>query len=290
MTMQLPPAHQMSALSGTSTRQHLLAPAGSNNTPVNNARQSQDAPPPSGPQQTYIPTAGAAPQLPQPVSAVPPAGANPQRYLALHYGRPSQGLVWPANIEISLVEICAFCPNWFMIPELVARAIRNGWTREALSKAELHAVGSLDWDSWQTATGRIQKHISAGCKLIDGVSSEDRSRHNSKDFRVRHGPQNDLTAGAWRFKAQYEPGKPVQPGHMPLSHVYEGVVNWPVGNDRLLMTQCLEFAKANEHLNLDTSHWDWIIRSQGLTAPPAPAGLSRDVDAFQRLNANVDDP
>lgn len=177
-----------------------------------------------------------------------------------------------------------------MIPELVARAVQNGWTREALSKAQLHAMGSLDQDEWLKAIGRIQKHISAGCKLIDGVPSEDRSRHSSQDFRRRHGPQNDLTAGAWRFKAEYEPGKPVQPGHMLLSDVYEGVVNWPVGNDRLLMTQCLEFARANEHLDLDTSHWDWIIRSKGLTAPPAPVGLSCDADAYQRLNASVADP
>jgi len=177
-----------------------------------------------------------------------------------------------------------------MIPELVARAVRNGWTREALSKAQLHAIGALDEYEWQKTNGRIQKHISAGCKLINGVPSEDRSRHNSQDFRVRHGPQNNLTASAWRFKVEYEPGKPVQPGHMLLSDVYDGVVNWPAGNDRLLMTQCLEFARNNEHLVLDTSHWDWIIRSQGLTAPPAAANVNRDVNAFQRLNASVADP
>lgn len=125
--------------------------------------------------------------------------------------------------------------------------------------------------------------------MIDGVSTEDKVRHNSQEFRERHGPQDDLTAGAWQFKAEYEPGVPVQTGHMPLSAVYGDVVNWPVGNDRLLMTQCLEFARNNEHLDLDTSHWDWIIRSQGFTAPQAPVGLNLDVDAYQRLN-DVADP
>lgn len=90
--------------------------------------------------------------------------------------------------------------------------------------------------------------------------------------------------------AEYEPGTPVQTGHMPLSLIYGNIVNWPVGNDRLLMTQCLEFVRNNEHLNLDTSHWDWIIRSQGLTAPPAPVGRNRDAEAYQNLNASVADP
>jgi hypothetical protein len=202
----------------------------------------------------------------------------------------SQGLIWPANVDISLVEICTFCPNWFMLPEPAARAVRNGWTREALGKAQLHAVGALGWDEWQRAINRIQKQVSACCKLIDGFSSEDRVRHNSQAFRIRHGPQNDLTASAWQFKVEYEPGTPVQTGHVPLSYLCGVVVNWPVGNDRLLMTQCLEFARNNEHLNLDTSHWDWIIRSQGLTAPPVPARLNRDVEAYQRLNSSVADP
>jgi hypothetical protein len=206
-----------------------------------------------------------------------------------HQGRPSQGLIWPANVEIGIVEICTFCPNWLNLPVPVARAIRNGWTREALAKAQLHALGALGWDEWMRAIARIQKQISSGCKMMDGVSN-DKYRHNSQDFRQRHGLQNDLTASAWQFKAEYEPSVPVQTGHMPLSSLYGGVVNWPVGGDRLLMTQCLEFARSNEHLGLDTSHWAWIIQSQGLTAPPAPVGLNRDVDAYQRLNASVADP
>jgi hypothetical protein len=129
-----------------------------------------------------------------------------------------------------------------------------------------------------------------GCKLIDGIPAGKQYRHNSPDFRERHGPQDDLTATAWQFKAEYEPGTPVQTGHMPLVSLYRDVVNWPVGNDRLLMTQCLEFSRNNEHLRLDTSHWDWIIQSQGLTAPSAPVGVNRDVEAYQNLNASIADP
>jgi hypothetical protein len=265
-----------------------FASVASNRTLPSNAQQMQRAPPSGGPYHMNFLTAQAAQQPSQSASARPPLGARD--YLALpHQGRPSQGLIWPANVEIGIVEVCTFCPNWLMLPVPVARAIRNGWTREALGKAQLHALGALGWEEWMRAIARIQKQISSGCKMMDGVSN-DQYRHNSQNFRQRHGLQNDLTASTWQFKAEYEPGVPVQTGHMPLSSLYGGVVNWPVGGDRLLMTQCLEFARSNEHLGLDTSHWAWIIQSQGLTAPPAPVGVNRDVDAYQRLNASVADP
>jgi hypothetical protein len=286
-------ANHPSALYGASTGQHLFEPAASTSTPTRGAPQNQGAQPPMAPQPAMLTATPAVQQLrqsPETVNGRPPRGANPGFYLAPQHGRPQQGLIWPSNIDIGLVEICTFCPNWFMLPETVARAIRNGWTREALGKAQLHALGALNFDAWQKAINRIQKHISAGCKMVDGIPTEEHHRHNSPDFRRRYGPQDDLTASAWRFKAEYEPGVPVQTGHVPLSMIYREVVNWPVGNDRLLMTQCLEFANNNKHLRLDTSHWDWIIRSQGLTAPPAPVDVNRDVDALQRLNASVADP
>lgn len=126
--------------------------------------------------------------------------------------------------------------------------------------------------------------------MIAGMTAESRTQHNSWEFRVRNGPQGDLTTNAWRFMAEYEPGSPVKTGHLPLSLIYRSVVNWSVGRDRLLRTQCLEFAENNEDLKLDTSHWNWIIQSQSLTAPPAPVGQNRDIDALERLNANVADP
>jgi hypothetical protein len=290
-TMQPPYAQTPDALSGAPIANPLFPPVAQNSTLPSNAPLMQRAFPSGGPLHMNLPTAQAAHQPSQGASALPPLGANPRDYLALHHqGRPSQGLIWPANVDIGIVEICAFCPNWFMIPELVARAIRNNWTREALGKAQLHALDALTWEEWLRASARIQKQISSGCKLIDSQFSDNKVRHNSQSFKERYGPQNDLTATAWHFNVEYEPGTPVQTGHMPLSSLYAGIVNWPVGNDRLLMTQCLEFARNNEHLNLDTSHWDWIIRSQGLTVPPAPVGRNRDAEAYQNLNARVADP
>lgn len=98
--------------------------------------------------------------------------------------------------------------------------------------------------------------------------------------------QNDLTANAWNFRHSYDPaGNALEHlGDVPLSALYAHVHTWPTGNDRLLMTQCLEFARQNPGRQLDTSHWDWIITSQGLATPPPLAnGQHRDLEALQRL-------
>jgi hypothetical protein len=287
LNMQPSYANHLGGLSGASAGQHLFAPDAPNTAPISDTPQNQGAPPPMAPQSATMP---AAQQPSQTVNAVPQGGAKLSDYLALQQGRPPQGLIWPADVEIGLIEICTFCPSWFRLPEPAARAIRNGWSAASMGKAQVHALGILDWDEWQRAIRRVQKQISAGCKMIDGTSADSGIKHNSSDFRRRHGPQDDLTANAWRFMAEYEPGAPVKTGHLPLLSIYRNVVNWPVGNDRLLMTQCLEFAKNNEHLEFDTAHWDWIIQSQSLTAPPAPVGKNRDIGALERLHANVANP
>ena len=276
-------AHHLGAPSDASAGQPLFAPAAPNIAPNSNNTQNQDAPPATVP---------AVQQLAEKVSTATHVTAIPLIYLSLKHGRPPQALIWPANVEIGLVEICTFCPAWFKIPEAAARAIRNEWTAATLGKAQLHALGTLDDKAWKRAISKIQKEITVGCRTIDGTPPAEARKQprSSLDFRVNHDPQSDLTTNAWQFLADYGQGKRVKKGHLPLSLIYQDVLNWPVGNDRLLMTQCLEFARNNELLGLDSSHWDWIIQSRGLTAPLAPVGVNRDRDALERLNANVPDP
>jgi len=213
----------------------------------------------------------------------------PGNYLSENLGRPRRCVQWPENIEISLVEICTFCPNWLQNPEVIGRAIRNGWTREDVAKAQLLSEDPAARDSLATRSGRIQKQISHGGKLLDGQPNM--PRFNAEDFRARHGMQHDLTANAWFFKHSYDPmGNAIEHlGDMPLSAFWASVSAWPTGNDRLLMTQCLEFARQHPGRQLDTSHWAWIISSQNFTPPPPLAnGQHRDVEALQRLRSLPD--
>ena len=214
----------------------------------------------------------------------PPARMHSGSYLKSIKGQPRRNVQWPENIEISLVEIATFCPNWFQIPEVVGRAIRNGWSREDIAKAQLLAEDPTSRHKLARRSGRVQKQASHAHRLLTGEL--DLPRSNANALRARYGMQNDLTANAWDFKHSYDAefNALEHLGDVPLSALYANVHNWPTGNDRLLMTQCLEFARQNPERQLDTSHWNWIITSQGLAAPPSLAnGAHRDVDALQRL-------
>jgi len=74
--------------------------------------------------------------------------------------------------------------------------------------------------------------------------------------------------------------------HVSLAAAASRVVNWPTGADRDLLTDCMAFALAHPHLNLDTSHWDAIIHSNGWQRPQ---GLDHqlDVQAAIDLDSNV---
>ncbi|GAB7334131.1 hypothetical protein MBLNU13_g06203t1 [Cladosporium sp. NU13] len=214
----------------------------------------------------------------------PPARMRPASYLKPIKGRPRRNVQWPENIEISLVEIATFCPNWFQTPEVVGRAIRNGWSREDIAKAQLLAEDPTSRHKLARRSGRVQKQASHAHRLLTG--EPELLRSNANALRALYGMQNDLTANAWFFKHSYDAefNALEHLGDVPLSALYAHVHIWPTGNDRLLMTQCLEFARQNPGRQLDTSHWNWIITSQGLAAPPPLAnGAHRDVDALQRL-------
>ncbi|KAM0712240.1 hypothetical protein Q7P37_011334 [Cladosporium fusiforme] len=140
--------------------------------------------------------------------------------------------------------------------------------------------------------------MSNGCKLVDGVSlasiAEGGSRFDADGFRVRHGMQHDLTANYWRLRDTYTASEPIEETrHMRLSAMSSHVVNWPTGSDRLLMTQCLEYARDHPQEELDTRHWAAIIERHGFTAPPAPApgpGTNQDTRALEKLERLVPTP
>lgn len=218
------------------------------------------------------------------------------KYLNAHHGRPPVNVQWPLDIDIGIIEICTFCPDWLLVPEMIARAVRNGWSRQTLAKAILHAENRLTRGNFQTAYGRVQKQISIGCKLVEGTSlasiAGGGARFNSDDFRNSHGLQHDLTANSWRLRGTYTSAHPVEEmGHMRLSTMLSSVVNWPTGADRLLLTQCMEYARDHPEENLDTRHWDEIIKRHGFTEPPAPVparGVNRDTEALEQLEQAAD--
>ena len=191
----------------------------------------------------------------------------------------------PRNIDIGMLEICTFFPNWLLLPEVAMRAQVNGWARRFIVKAQLYATDNLrytDGEEIGRAGNRVQKQYSGGGgAMFEFEGSWSRSIPQKAGWTGNQ----DLTANNWHFKPQWEgSNKQIKFEHISLKPVYTRVKKWPQGADRLILTKCMEFAFANQHLNLDTSHFSWIIQVLGLSKA---AQLNDDHDraALKRFNA-----
>jgi len=105
------------------------------------------------------------------------------------------------------------------------------------------------------------------------------------------GSQMDHTADNWELRCHHNPELQLQRfDHYKLVDIYGPApyANWPSGSDCLLLTQCLQFARSRPYLDLDTSHFAWIIQTQGLQETVVPRGFNHDIDARSRLD--IPDP
>lgn len=198
-------------------------------------------------------------------------------FAAFQKDRPPFNVQPPLGVDIGLREICVFLPDWLHIVEVIIRLLRNGASRAALAKMQLLPTGELDVVNFTRCKNKIQQQFGESGKLHYAVNKWDITHARDE------GAENDLTANKW---ATHRKGGPVVFEHIKLSDIYSPIpaASFPAGNDRLLLTQCLEFARDNPRLDLDTSHFDWIIQSQGLHTPPAPIGRNRDQETLEAFD------
>jgi hypothetical protein len=193
----------------------------------------------------------------------------------------------PRNIDIGMLEICTFFPNWLLLPEVSMRAQANGWTRKDIVEAQLNATDVLrntSSDEVVKAGNRVQKQYSSGGRAMFAFEGDWSSLIPEK---CGYTGNQDLTANNWHFKSQWEgSNKENKFKHISLKFVYTRVQNWPQGADRLILTKCLEFAFANQHLDLDTSHFGWIMHVLGL-ASGTHLNADHDRAALERFKAGV---
>lgn len=196
-------------------------------------------------------------------------------YGAYKADRPPANVAPPLNIDLGLMEICTFLPDWLIIPEVLIRVMRNGADARLLAKIELYAIGQLDILTFDRRRNSLVKQMSNQGKPRFGVPVD---WVWSIEYAREAGPENDLTANGWRNPTN-------QPwGAWKLNDIASHVPreNWPKGEDRLLFTQCLEFAALFPEKDLDTSHIPCIVQTLGLQAPAGPANENRDQVAVEQ--------
>ncbi|KAK6384195.1 hypothetical protein LTR65_009767 [Meristemomyces frigidus] len=201
----------------------------------------------------------------------------------------------PLNMDISILEIMTFFPDWLQIPAFAMRAVRNGYTARDLAKMNLHSMGQLTKKSLETGRTRVTKQFTHGGLIYVGLkpTKSGETPWSGDAFRRVHGSQNELTANEWELRWHLSiHARRMEFGHIKLSVIHGRVPpnKWPTGQDRLLLTQCLEFARQNPQLDLDTSHFDWIIHTHGLQTPQVGSGADHDAASLTRFNRAVPDP
>ncbi|KAK1065816.1 hypothetical protein LTR74_007697 [Friedmanniomyces endolithicus] len=174
---------------------------------------------------------------------------------------------------MTMNEIMLFAPNWLRCPEVALCAIRNGYETSDLVQMFFAPNGPPTTAEKNIAAARIRKHMSDGARLLvlPGVNMTF-GPHLTFDARTAKqdlGPQPDLTANEWELRAAYVPGctRTTDFTHVTLAAFYGNgtlpIAAFPTGTAEGVLTKCLRFARSNPQLRLDTSHFDWIIQTQG---------------------------
>ncbi len=220
------------------------------------------------------------------------AGNPNQVYGNQIVGRPPHNVAPPLNIDISMVEICTFCPSWFLIPEVAMRAQQNGWTRKALAMAQFDATNTytnISPEAFVIGSSRIQKQTSLCGTAMFNVKTWSSEVPKQQGYTGNQ----DLTANNWHLKSDHLGSKKQETfGHVALRDIYQQVQyqRWPQGEDRMILTKCLEFAHNNPHLDLDTSHYGWIIQFLGLVPDGGLHNATHDLQAVARLISRLPAP
>ncbi|EME85930.1 uncharacterized protein MYCFIDRAFT_81897 [Pseudocercospora fijiensis CIRAD86] len=162
----------------------------------------------------------------------------------------------PFEYSINLSEISTWNPDWTLVGKVTDRTMRNGFVTEELSTMQLQAYGlAVNKKNPKKVGDRLKKQRSRFGKEIYNVGGS-----WDVNYALRAGPQNDLKADSW------DDGQVVFQ-HAKLSDVYAptALANWPTGQDRGIMTMCLDWARQHHatYPGRTTRDWNWIVKQLG---------------------------
>lgn len=230
------------------------------------------APPPANPPAPVLPAQAPVP-APNPQApagqAVVPAGRN--------YNRDLFGTL-PATVslppcDIGAVELLTFFPNHTQWPEAGLRLYRNQWAMIDIASGQLYARGNLSSASRDRRYAAMRQQMLANGKEF----------FNDPAFTTT-GNAHQLGATNAFNGANYAARRNVQAKLTDDSRLLEcvvGVVNWPTGSDRGIVTQCVELANATQDATLRIRNVPLIAAQHGFVMP-AEAALGQLWDTNAR--------
>jgi hypothetical protein len=176
------------------------------------------------------------------------------------------------SCDIGIVELLTFFPNHTQWPEAGLRPYQNEWKHPDVARIQLHARGKLTRDAYEKRVDSLKHQI-----LSNG-----RNLFNDPTFKpTTH--KAFMTPVASYDASNYAPRNRHSLIDASLVDIAEGVVNWPVGQDRGIVTQVIEYAHNNGLYQYTTDDIPRIAQQMGFVAPSEAAGNNWDQNAKERV-------
>lgn len=184
----------------------------------------------------------------------------------------------PANLVIGAYELCAFLPNHTQWPAAGLRLHRNGCTSNDVIKMQLHARNRVS-----KANVRFRHQMMRAQVRDNGREFFNIPKFNITTHKNLLTATSNYTTNNWQPRAKMTKtllGK-------PLVNLAVGVTNMPTGQDRGLLSQCVEYAVQTGQAHLTTMDIPHIVQQQGFNLPGEAYGALWDQNANSRCQAAI---
>lgn len=175
---------------------------------------------------------------------------------------------------IGATELMTFFPHHEQWPEAGLRLFRNGWKNADVATIQLHARDKLSQTAYTRRRDALRKSVLTNGKAFfqkpdfkPSVDTELMSAVTSYDA-TRYQPKGDI-------RSRLEDAK--------LVDIAEGVVNWPQGEDRGIVTQVIEHAHQNDFSQYIAADIPQIAQQMGFVAPVEASRADWDQRALARV-------
>ncbi|KAK4541804.1 hypothetical protein LTR36_007336 [Oleoguttula mirabilis] len=178
--------------------------------------------------------------------------------------------------EIGAVELLVFFPHQTQWPKAILRLLGNDWTIEDIAKAQLHGRGARSSEGCHRRRATLRQQKLAGGRIQSGIADWTEKKYGgviaiTNYDAAGYTPRPQDAASLYNAK---------------LVHVAGGVVNWPVGQDRGVVTQAIEYAVRNNRTDVTTVDIPRLAQVQGFAMPTEAAGTQWDqLGRVRMLNA-----
>ena len=183
----------------------------------------------------------------------------------------------PCNI--GAIELLTFFPHHVHWPEAGLRLYRNGWSTSEIARIQLHARGKLTKARYHKQADLL-KHL---------VLKSGRIFFNKEDFTPTDDAQDDaplMTPVASYDATNYVPKINIanELNDESLLVIAQGVVNWPTGQDRGIVSQAIEHAVQGGLRQFTTADIPQLTQQLGFVQSNEVAGGQWDQNARQRVD------